>query len=87
MLYPTVTLTTEPDTGYFTFTSPCGNELVFFNATQVLPCYVIKLQHGPIDRQYAVQQLPPLLQKYQEENNEDITDVKKKQEKLLARVC
>ncbi|XP_065906292.1 uncharacterized protein [Dysidea avara] len=75
----------KPDSRYFTFTSPCGNELVFFNAAQVLPCYVIKLQHGPIDRQYTVQQLPPLLQKFQEENNEDITDVKKKQEKLLAR--
>jgi len=78
---------TEPDTRYFTFSSPCGNELVFFNAAQVLPCYVIKLHYGPYNKQQHPQQLPPLLQKYQEENDEEITDAKKKQEKLLARVC
>jgi len=60
---------------------------VFFNATQVLPCYVIKLHYKPANKQYPTQHLPPLLQKYQEEDSEDATDAKKKQEKLIARVC
>ena len=76
-----------PGGRYFTVVSPCGMELVFFNASQVLPCYIIKLRSTGFDSKKQSQpQLPPLLQKYQEEENAKDDDAKRKQEKLLARV-
>lgn len=76
-----------PGGRYFTVVSPCGMELVFFNASQVLPCYIIKLRSTGLDnKQQPQHQLPPLLQKYQEEANTEDDNAKRKQEKLLARV-
>lgn len=60
---------------------------MFFNAAQVLPCYIIKLRDtGSGDKKTETHQLPPQLQKYQEEANTDNDDAKRKREKLLARV-
>ena len=60
---------------------------MFFNASQVLPCYVIRLRFtGLGDKKAPVHHIPPLLQKYQEEVNTANDDAKRKQEKLLARV-
>ena len=74
------------DSRYFTVISPSGLEFVFFNAGQVLPCYIIRLRPtGTGDTKAPLHQLPPLLQKYQAEANND-DNAKKKQEKLLARV-
>jgi len=61
-------------------------ELVFFNASQVLPCYIIRLQDTGLGDDTSHHQPPPLLQKYQESSNAEDDDAKKKQEKLLARV-
>ena len=64
--------------------------MVFFNASQVLPCYIIKLQSsestGVDHGKQSHHQLPPLLQRYQEEARTESDDAKRKQEKLLARV-
>ena len=61
--------------------------MVFFNASQVLPCYIIKLRSTGLDDKKQLQhQPPPLLQKYQEEANTESDNAKRKQEKLLARV-
>ena len=61
-------------------------EWVFFNAAQVLPCYIIRLRSTGVDDQQPHHQLPPLLQKYQEEANSESDNAKRRQEKLLARV-
>ena len=85
---PCVTL--GADSRYFTVISPCGKEMVFFNASQVLPCYIIKLQSSESTRvghgKQSHHQLPPLLQRYQEEARTESDDAKRKHEKLLARV-
>ena len=70
----------------------CGDEWVFFNAAQVLPCYVIKVHYKSKSTGWQPVNPPPLatnlLQK-QTDKDEDVPKVerdRRKKAKLLARV-
>ena len=69
----------------------CGEEWVFFNAAQVLPCYVIQLYESKRPR-HAVPHPPPLaagLIQQQQEDDKDVSEKERerqKKDKLLARV-
>jgi hypothetical protein len=71
----------------------CGEEWVFFNAAQVLPCYVIQLYESKKPRHGKLPPHPPplaagLLQQ-QQDDDEDVSERERerlKKDKLLARV-
>ena len=73
---------------FHVFISSCGNEWVFFNAAQVLPCYVIQVSASRYVRSHR--NPPPLAGlPTKEDDNSDIAAtvaLKEKREKLLARV-
>ena len=70
----------------------CGEEWVFFNAAQVLPCYVIQLHESRKPRR---DKLPPpmaaslLQQQRQDDDEDDVSErerERQKKDKLMARV-
>ena len=71
----------------------CGEEWVFFNAAQVLPCYVIQVFQGrnPKSDQQPVHPPPLAAGLLQEQTNEDedmpkVEKERQRKAKLLARV-
>ncbi len=70
------------DSKFYCVMSSCGNEWVFFNAGQVLPCYVIEVSE--CDKPQKPQ--PPPLHTLLEEDSKSSGSSRDKKTALLARV-
>ena len=90
---PYICVDTHTHTGhhsrFHTFVSSCGNEWVFFNAAQILPCYVIQVSSTPGKRSHTSYHPPPLASLLETSHSSEPSDPQEERErkaKLLARV-
>ena len=82
IIYNWLLLFLSAHSGYYSVESSCGNEWVVFNAGQVLPCYVIKVQKCDPRKP----QPPPLHSLLVTSDGGNGESVKDKKAALLARV-